>query len=95
MNDNEPQNDPWIPARFGSLAAAVLGVLGTMIIWVGTQAINLDDRIDRLESDINHLIDKNGEIRASRGSVEALREIAAMRAELNDLKLLVSRCQQQ
>ena len=48
---------PLIPRSWGPSILAIVGILSSLGLWVTTQVIALDDRLDRLETAAAKLID--------------------------------------
>ena len=69
----------------GPIAGAI-GVFMTVATWIGSQVVDFDARLDRIESDLNHLIDKEGNSRPSNAAVKAMEDLRALEATVEAMK---------
>ena len=79
-------NDFLIGRRWAGPLAALFGVLMTVATWIGSQVVDFDARLDRVESELNHLIDKEGNSRPSNAAVKAMEDLRALEATVEAMK---------
>lgn len=84
MTDN-PDDDSFISRRWLGPLAALLGVAGSLVTWGASQLIQLDARLDHIESGLSHLLDRQGEVRPSRETLDATRDLQALEARFDQL----------
>ena len=75
-----------IGRKWAGPIAALFGVLMTVATWIGSQVVDFDARLDQIESDLNHLIDKEGNSRPSNAAVKAMEDLRALEATVEAMK---------
>lgn len=89
--DNDSRNQPLITKEQGAIVASTLTAVLGFGAYLVTAAVDLDDRLDRLEEDAKVLIGPGGNIAPARESLEALYGVKALEARLGRLEEEVRR----
>ena len=83
MSDDD---DALISRKWAGPIAGAIGVFVTVATWIGSQVVDFDARLDQIESDLNHLIDKEGNSRPSNAAVKAMEDLRALEATVEAMQ---------
>ena len=80
------EDEALISRKWAGPIAGAIGVFVTVATWIGSQVVDFDARLDRIESDLNHLIDKEGNSRPSNAAVKAMEDLRALEATVKAMQ---------
>ena len=82
----DDRDEALITRKWAGPIAGAIGVFATLATWIGSQVVHFDARLDRIESDLNHLIDKEGNSRPSNAAVKAMEDLRALEATVEAMQ---------
>ena len=83
IDDND---EALISRKWAGPIAGAIGVFVTVATWIGSQVVHFDARLDAIESDLKHLIYKEGNSRPSNAAVKAMEDLRALEATVEAMK---------
>lgn len=81
-SDNAKRSEPLLGKEAGPVIAAVITLLGSLLIYTFNQVRHIDERLDKLEQEASILLDGQGGVRPSKEALQAWFRLEALERHL-------------